>query len=180
MINNNQIINQFNGIRLATDKEKEQYIKCLKGNNISFTLLNIFAKFWIFIGIFGAIGIITNHENFGTRLFMLLIVCAIGIFGWIINKKTKENIALPRKATNGKLYIADCYSYDKKITNSSRSRRFYIKVTDNVDCYLDKWFSIDHISFVQNDVIKAKLFVVKNENEYFFDVYTESIISKWK
>ena len=168
------IITKFSNIRLMNEEEKRWYIdyKKLKYRRriISFIFSVVFYAVAAFFS-FGAFSSILLN-----RIDKLLQIITVGMvffaLAMLCNKISKRQMTLIDKITKGKSYIADCYSYDKKISDHSRGTDYLIKVTDKKGHFLNKWFSIHPQIYKNSDIIKARLVII-GEDEKNIDIVTE-------
>lgn len=166
-----KVIQSINGIRLATDTEKQDYImdKNLK-NDISFPTMLLIGMVLCFAFVFILVGLV--QEEAKTFLFFTGIVfLAIGIIIFYIQKN--KNSKIIKKIMNCNIYVANCYAYDRKtekirINNPDHVSHYdtihLIKVTDG-NYFVEKWFSVGYKDFY-NETLKAKLYI-SNEMDIY-------------
>ena len=109
--------------------------------------------------ILGSLFILKN--NFITAISTASVGVIFLLIGRCVYKNSMKDIILINKIMNGKMYIADCYSYDKKICKHSEGIDYFIKVTDNNGHFVDKWFKIHEKIYKNSEIVEAKIYDVK-------------------
>lgn len=156
------VITKFSNVRLMNDDEKKWYIEYKKlkyrRKRISLILSILFyiiAAFYCF----GSIIAIRNNLGAGVLGIIFLIIAVL------FNRFSKRQIILIDKIMKGNTYIADCYSYDKKINEYDGGTDYLIKVRDNKGYYLNKWFAIPCNVYKNNEVVSAKLVIIGEDTK---------------
>lgn len=163
------VIKNLRDIKLANDNEKQNYILAKK---IKKTMsLPISLTFFLIIW-FSIIFIIVGFIKYNEAPFLVLVgfvLLAVDIIIFNIHKiKNRNHI---QKIMNNKIYVADCYAYDRKTEkykeyygsgNDTRSRRgiytlYFIKITDG-NYFVNKWFPISAEQY-NKAKIDVKLYV---------------------
>lgn len=173
-IGTEEIITKFSNIRLMDKGEKRWYIdyKKLKYRRriISFIFSVVFYAATAFFSFGVFLSILLN------RMDKLLQIITVGMvlfaLARLCNKISKRQITLIDKITKEKSYIANCYSYDKKISDYNGGKKYLIKVTDNNGHFLNKWFNIQPKVYKNSDIIKARLVII-GEDKKNIDIVTE-------
>lgn len=113
-----------------------------------------------------AISILFNYEiSIGERIFYIspsILFCCLGT---CLGKIAMQNRKLLTSISKGDIYIAKCYSFEKRVFiktshNSSRDC-FEIKVCDKDGHYMNQWFEIDKKTYKSFDKVEAYLFLIK-------------------
>lgn len=171
LLNKNEVVSKFNGIKLANEKEKQEYLNYMKKVNKSVNKnLNIFRNLFLILIIL-SIFVTKDIGNLIITLIGLIIIELIRLgLGEYNERQIQKNI-------NGKIYIADCYAYQViKRESKKRGTRYYIKITDNKSGYFEEEFKVDYESVNTNNDIKARLYVIECDGEYDLDVCTERML----
>lgn len=161
------VIKNLQNIKLANDNEKQNYILAKKiKKTMSLPLsLTFFLIIW-----FSIIFIIVGFMKYNEASFLVLVgfvLLAVDIIIFSINKnKNRNNI---QRIMNNKIYVADCYAYDRKTEKhkeyyhtEDRTRRvmytlYFIKITDG-NYFINKWFPISPEQYNKAN-IDVKLYV---------------------
>ena len=172
VIGEKEIRDRFNGLELMTTQQKEAYIKfrnIKKRANLFQIFLSI--SFWC-ISVILIYGVLSYNGEKMVSIKILYAIVAIIVMkfaksSWIIALKNKK---LVNKIMTNDVFIADCFSYDKKTINYDDGTTYSIKITDGKN-YLDKWFKIKREEY-NNEKIKGKLVYL---DEDLIDVIIEDI-----
>lgn len=159
---------KFSGMRLATKDEINRLIKSeqLKSSKMYFKLFSLF--FWC-IGFLSFISIFNDEQSLLLRLLMILIGLAFCYIGKIMWKMGIKDKTLLNKIIKGEVYVAKCYSFDKRIHNidntpDSTRTYFEIKVHDKDGHYINEWFRIDGKTYRAFEEVEANLFIIEYSN----------------
>ena len=160
LLNEKELVDKFNGVRLASDNEKCEYLEERHKSVNGYLLLAgfIFLFFAVFL-------IIINNGNI-SRIFGAIILAGLGCFSFFM-LEDEEKLSELKQYT--KLYIADCYLYEIiKIEGGDMDPDYYYaKITDMVSGYLEKEIMIDGIpEYIENNMIKALLYIEEYKREY--------------
>lgn len=178
IINDDNIITNFKNIRLMNNEEKNKYIKYRElENNINIVGLILTIILYAIAIFFAFGGLVYIINDFGTFIVSAIIAFITFKLGKAAYKASKRDKVLINKIFNGDMYIAECYSYDKKIedyysSSGTHHIEYYIKITDNNGHYIDKWFQIPEKVYKNNDIITASLIILGPKGEEIFEVIT--------
>ena len=161
------VIKNLQYIKIANDNEKQNFIL---GNKIEkYMPFPIYLAFYsiIFYSLLFIITGFMKYNNASSLILVGIVLLAIDTVIFHINKnKNKKYI---QKIMDSKIYVADCYSYDKKIEKHrkfdfSRDRLhisynifYFIKITDG-DYFINKWFPIEPEHYRKTN-IEVKLYL---------------------
>jgi len=184
-IKENDILNQFYGIKKIEKEELDNYIKYRKLEKTRKV-----PKFWAIL--FGLIGIallvsiianIASIEDYESKSKILIdILFAIvfgGLFIWLAtfcNKMANEGQALLKKInySETQVYIARASSIKKEIVGGTQHVNSYrIKICDNHNKYIDKWFEIDGKAYLNSEIINGNIYLIKYLNENITDFISD-------
>jgi len=174
-VDDNRVINQedirtkFDGIKVMSKEDKLKYISYNKIKNSYKPLSFILALFFFICTGFWLLGCLLVPENIISEIALFLICFIVGfsIFRYSGRSKTLYN-----KIMRNKMYMADCYSYDKKIDTCDEGTFYYIKVANN-EYYLNNWFEISEKIYKKSDVINAKIIFFEDSSLGKMDLIVE-------
>lgn len=174
VLNKNEVVSKFKGVREAFEEEKEEYFNYIKRKNKSIDIIsNVFGAFFFFIA-FSML--IAAKEN----SLMIFVAIAFAMCGYFM-RNSRITKAKLRKIIKGKLYISDCYSCELETRSTTEAGiYYYIKVTDDVGNYINEWFEIDKESLDNKGETAAKLYVVEYNGKYELNVATKRMLELGK
>lgn len=186
-----EVISEFNGIRLAYDYESKKYFDYLTRGYEERHIFLILMEMVLLV----AAGCIILFSDFIEYVFwmikygewsmilgLLFNRASLGIIGaFILNRYCRHIKIKFSKQLKGTLYVAECYAYEVIKREGRRGGiSHYIKVTDNEGGYLEEEFYVDYKSAETNTDITAQLYVLEYNGEYFLDVVTEKMLEmRW-
>lgn len=147
------VIKNLRNIKLANDDEKQNYILTKKiKKTMSLPMLLTFSLIIWFSIIFIIVGFVKSEASFLVYIGFTLLIVDLIIFS--INKiKNRNNI---QKIMNNKIYVADCYEYDRK---TERYKEYYGPDVDNRKVYYTLYF----IKITDGNYLVNKWFPVSAE-----------------
>jgi len=155
-----EIENKFYPVKTMSDEDKLKYLQYKKIKKSYRPFSFIIALLFFGATGFWALGLIAflaedliDIKNIITSIMMLLVCFWIGTK---ILKHSAKNKKLYEKIMNHKMYVVDCYSYDKKMDIANDETTYYIKVANN-EYYLNQWFEIPKEKYVASDIVRGKL-----------------------
>lgn len=177
MLKNNEIIDKFSNVRLATNTEIDTYI------NVKFKYVNIYKKLDIILTISLILSIVLikyflddNDLRYLLKLFFVLICYFYILFKW--SKKGKEEYSQIKLIKENEVYIAESYLYDQKqIWVTRKQIKFYIRVWDKKFNYIRNWFETERPFRIKKENIQIYLFIFKINNKIKLDIL-ETIVKK--
>ena len=157
VLEKNEVVSKFYGIRLVSENEKEEYFED-KYKKI---------KIWCYIACIFCILFAIVITVFGKLVFAVILA----LLGCSILFIPLDDSAKNKIIQNSKLYLADCYIYRiMKKHDTDGYIDYYVQVTDKVSGYLEEEFYISNSWLKNNDgIIKAKLYVEEYNGKY--DMY---------
>lgn len=156
----------FNGINIMTNDEKLVYINSKKLKNYIRIFPFILSIFFFISFLFWLLGCFVVPQNIITGIILVLICFSFSKFFY---KRSVRDKKLIEKIMNNNVYIADCYSYDKKIETYNSGIHYYIKICNN-NYYINKWFEISKEAYKENETIKVKLVFFENPSIEDLDI----------
>lgn len=170
MLKNNEIIDKFSNIRLATKQEIDTYIKA------KFKYVNIYNNLSIILTISLILSILLikyfindNNISYLLKLLFILICYYYFLFKW--NKKGKEEAREIKLIKENEVYIAKAYLYDQKqIWITRKQLNIYIRVWDKKFHYIKNWFETQRPFIIKKENIQIYLFVFKINNKTKLDI----------
>lgn len=171
IIKNDEIISKFQNIKLMSDEDKKIYINHKQLKNKKKTSSFCASIFFVGMSLYMLLGtILILISEMQIQMPALVLSIIFLLIGKTLYKDSIKDKELINKIMNGKMYIADCYSYDKKVRKHSEGEDYFIKVTDNNGNFIDKWFEIQKDVYTKNETVKAKLIILEEAKEEIFEV----------
>ena len=184
-ITSKEVLNKFHGVREATQKEINNYIK-IKHSAQTFSSILLASAILLLFYSFGMIFviIIIGLSNIEALIaagigFVVCIIIAFLIYDY--SQKDKRAISI---INSSKVYVANCYEYDIQNTQTMPtsshhvSKPLLIKVCDNYNHYVDEWLIILYKAWYKPKKTKLLLYIFKHNDNIDLGVLTEYEIAK--
>lgn len=164
------------GLKEATKEEVQAYIKCKKflSKWLPLSCLTVATILYVVL-------LCLEHSTYHvSETVNIILACGIfptamvGIFS--LFKITSDNTDRKR-IEYGKVYIGDCYVYDREIAHSSSgsssTTHYYVRVKTDKNDYIDSWIDVSLKLFddcKDNKDKQYKLIVIKYKDRTEYDV----------
>ena len=187
IISKSDVVNKFNNVKELSLEEKENYItrKNIKNKpRIFFVILSIILFlnliFWV-TAIIGAIMKPIDYTIYNWLCYIFMSV--LSFYLWRkSNKAINKNKDLIKKIINGKMYLVECYVYDKKLdktqdTNGKIRENYYIKITDN-HYVVDSWIEIPKSCYRDEENYTKTIISTNSDLIDIFEIDTTNFINE--
>ena len=130
--------------------------------------------FWVI----GIIFVITEPTEYTRNDWLgYIFMIAVSFYFWKkSNKAMMKNKDLIKKIINGKMYLVECYVYDKKHnrtqdTDGTVYENYYIKITDN-HYVVEPWIEIPKTCYRDEENYMVRFFVLNEKGIDIFEIDT--------
>lgn len=170
VISADEIYKKFSDVHMMTFEDKNRYLSYKKTKNKIrpfFVVLTIFFAFFTVDMVLGAISYLFFEEFTKENIIYVIIAIILVFISLLCTKKSyaasMKNKKTTKEIMNRNIYYVNCYSYDKKIDQSSDANgnvdvKYYIKVTDH-NYILNQWLQVSKEIYTSNEVINVWLVV---------------------
>ena len=166
---NKDIISNFYGIREASKEEIDRYIEDNYSYKLFYTKINIFIIISFIVSVV-LINISICSKNFSYVMKFLFIIIFMNIGLFLLYRRGKKEIEEIKEINIGKVYIAECFQYEKKLKWYGRGKNSRmdttIRVWDKKNHYIRNWFRTYLGPFYNEDRYKLTLYVFKKGNKH--------------